>query len=233
MKSKINTQKIKAFFKKNSYYMIMAVCVLAIGAMITVAVVVGSKDTAPTPNEVINPDNGNNLTPQPDINNNGNQDNVTVTPPTDEIPDTGVVNPDPIVFGLPVSAGTIIKDYTMDTLVWSSTLKQYQVHDGIDFNAEDGASVVSVYDGTVIEVSYNALHGNVVKVDHGDGLVTSYSSLEEPSVSVGQIVYKGTKLGTVSTSATAEMSDGAHVHFNVSLDGQTVSPYDYMAMGDK
>ena len=79
MKSKINTQKIKAFFKKNSYYMIMAVCVLAIGAMITVAVVVGSKDTDPTPNEVINPDNGNNLTPQPDINNNGNQDNVTVT----------------------------------------------------------------------------------------------------------------------------------------------------------
>ena len=37
MKSKINTQKIKAFFKKNSYYMIMGVCVLAIGAMITVA----------------------------------------------------------------------------------------------------------------------------------------------------------------------------------------------------
>ncbi|MBR2350223.1 MAG: M23 family metallopeptidase [Clostridia bacterium] len=234
MKSKINTQKIKAFFKKNSYYMIMGVCVLAIGAMITVAVVVGSKGSDATPNEVINPDNNNNnLTPQPGIDDNVNKDDTTVAPPADELPDTDVITPEPIVFGLPVSAGTIIKDYTMDTLVWSSTLKQYQVHNGIDFNAEEGASVVSVYDGTVIDVSYNALHGNVVKVDHGNGLVTSYSSLAGPTVTVGQIVYTGTKLGSVSTSATAEMSDGAHVHFTVSLDGQTVSPYDYMVIGDK
>ena len=221
MKSKVNTQKVKAFFKKYMYYMIMGVCILAIGAMITVAAVVGTKDN--------NPDQ----TP-------GNLDQGTVTPPDDEVvtppddDDTPVdTDPDPIVFTMPVSGGTLVKDYTMDTLVWSTTLKQYQVHNGIDFGGEEGAKVLAVYDGVVLSVSYDALNCNVVTIDHGDGLVTSYSSLSEPAVTVGQIIKQGNELGTISTSATSEMSDGAHVHFSVTLNGAVVSPYDYFAEGDK
>ncbi|MBQ8178527.1 MAG: M23 family metallopeptidase [Clostridia bacterium] len=228
MKVKVNSQKIKAFFKKNMYYMIMGVCVLAIGAMITVAVVVSENEAKvdETPNEVINP--GDNVQQQPDT------DTPVITPPDTDIPDTDVVvKPEPIVFGMPVENGTVIKDYVMDTLVWCNTLKQYQVHGGIDYTAEENASVLCVYDGVVKSVSYDALNGHVVTVDHGNGLVTSYSSLSEPIVAEGQTVYKGSKLSTISTSATKEMSDGAHVHFSVTLNGQTVSPYDYMLTSDK
>lgn len=222
MKSKVNTQKVKAFFKKYMYYMIMGVCILAIGAMITVAAVVGTKDNNPdaTPGDV-----GQDVITPP-------QDDEVVTPPADD--ETPVdTEPDPIIFAMPVTNGTVLKDYTMDTLVWSTTLKQYQVHNGIDFTGEEGATVNAVYDGVVLTVSYDALNGNVVTIDHGDGLVTSYSSLAEPTVTAGQIVKQGNALGTISTSATSEMSDGAHVHFSVTLNGAVVSPYDYFAEGDK
>ncbi|MBO5773219.1 MAG: M23 family metallopeptidase, partial [Clostridia bacterium] len=195
MKVKFNSQKIKAFFKKNAYYMIMGVCVLAIGAMVTVAVVVGeSANTNPTPNENIAPDVN---APTPD------NDTPIVTPPDTNIPDTDVsTEPTPIVFALPVENASVINDYAMDTLVWSSTLKQYQVHGGIDYAGEENANVLCVYDGVVKSVSYDALSGHKVSVDHGNGLVTEYSSLSEPVVAEGQKVYKGSKLATISTSST-------------------------------
>ena len=230
MKVKVNSQKIKAFFKKNMYYMIMGVCVLAIGAMITVAVVVSNNNEPvdETPNQVINPGNNDNIQQQPDT------DTPVVTPPDTNIPDTDVdVKPEPIVFLMPVENGTIIKDYVMDTLVWCNTLKQYQVHGGIDYTAEENAIVVCAYDGVVKSVSYDALNGHKVVVDHGNGLETSYSSLSEPAVAEGQKVYKGTKISTISNSATKEMSDGAHVHFAVTLNGEITNPYDYLLTSDK
>ena len=223
MKSKGNAQKLKAFFKKNIYYIVMIVCILAIAAMITVAVVLGGEETTPVPAP----------TPGDVTDQNPPDDSGTVTPP-DDTPDTPVdVTPEPIVFGLPVAGGTVIKDYAMDTLVWSSTLKQYSVHPGIDYKAAEGASAVAVYDGVVSSVTYDQLNGNVVKIDHGDGLVTIYSSLEEPVVSVGQSVTEGTALGLLGTSATKEMSDGSHLHFEVSLNGEVADPYDYLPAGDK
>ena len=221
MQKKLNLQKLKMFFKKNMYFIIMGVSVLAIGAMITVAVVTSNSnaptDTTPSDTIVIPP--------------------VDDTPVIDPIPDTPVDNtpnePTPIVFIPPVSQGTIIKDYTMDTLVYSSTLKQYQVHNGIDFAGEEGAVAVAVYAGTIENVTYDVLNGTVITINHGDGLVTEYSSLTDPTVSVGQAIIQGTKLGTLSTSATGEMNDGAHLHFTVYENGKIASPHGYFPEGNK
>ena len=221
MQKKLNLQKLKMFFKKNMYFIIMGVSVLAIGAMITVAVVTSNSDapTDTTPSDTIV------LPPVDD------------TPVIDPIPDTPVDNtpnePTPIVFISPVSQGTIIKDYTMDTLVYSSTLKQYQVHNGIDFAGEDGAVAVAVYAGTVENITYDVLNGTVVTINHGNGLVTEYASLADPTVSVGQVVTQGTTLGSLSTSATSEMNDGVHLHFTVFEGGQVVSPHSYLTDGNK
>ena len=219
MKGKVNTQKVKAFFKKNIYYIVMVVCILAIAAMITVAVVLGGKSSVETPDTTIPGD--------------VTEDPGTVTPPDDSGDTPVVTDPEPIVFTLPVSGGTVIKDYAMDSLVWSSTLKQYRVHSGIDFAGAEGAMAVAAYEGVVSEVSYDALNGNVVTIDHGDGLVTVYGSLDTPVVSEGQTVAAGESLGAISTSATNEMSDGSHLHFEVKLNNEIVSPYDYLTIGDK
>lgn len=216
--------KIKAFFKKNVYYIIMGVCILAIAAMVTVAVVASNNQDGPT-DPVINdqqPDD-NKPTENPD-------DNKPTEKPDDNKP---TENPDPIVFGMPVASADIIKDYAMDSLVFSQTLQQYQVHNGIDFGGEEGTAVLAVYDGTVADVTYDVLNGHVVKIDHGDGLVSYYGSLAEPTLKKGDVIKKGATIGTMSTSATSEMADGAHVHFAVYLNGNVVSPYDYLPVGDK
>ncbi len=223
MKRKIDSNKVKAFFKKNAYYIIMGVCVLAIGAMVTVAVITTNQKSEPVQNNVVN-----------DVVEPENEDPVVQPSDTDvDKKDQPVVKPDPIIFALPVKDGTISKDYTMDTLVWSSTLKQYQVHNGIDFTGAEGAKVTAVYAGTVSSVEYDALNGNVVTVDHGNGLKTVYASLSDVKVSNGQKVYAGTELGSISRTSTAEMSDGAHVHFSVYLNNALANPYDYLPQGDK
>lgn len=225
MKGKGNAQKVKAFFKKNIYYIVMIVCILAIAAMITVAVVLGGEETAPTPTP----------TPTPgDVTDQNPPDDSDAVNPGDDDTNTPVDGtPEPIVFIVPVEGATIIKDYAMDSLVWSATLKQYSVHPGIDFQGAEGAVALAAYEGVVTEVTYDQLNGNVVKIDHGDGLVTIYSSLEEPVVTEGQTVEQGAELGVIGTTATKEMSDGNHLHFEVSLNGEICNPYDYLSIGDK
>lgn len=214
---KINAAKVKAFFKKNMYYFIMGICVLAIGAMITVALTAGKT---------------NNDTPL----DQGIPDTPVVTDPDEPVvtPDKpGIVEPDPIVFSLPTETGAVIKDYTMTTLVFSSTLNQYRVHNGIDFAGEAGDKIMAAYAGTVQSVTYDALNGYVVTIAHADGLSTSYGSLDNVAVSVSDKVNAGTVLGEMSVTATAEMSDGAHTHFMVYKDGQITDPYAYLTIGDK
>ena len=220
MEKKVNGQKVKAFFKRNVYYIIMLVAILAIAAMITVAVLTtrnnGNIGDDPSGPAVNTPDDNNPNTP--DDNN----------PNTPNIPD-GPSKPDKIVFTAPVNGGTLVKDYSMDMIIYSSTLKQYMTHDGIDFGGEEGAAVTAVYDGVVESVSYDVLNGYRVVINHGDGLRTIYASLgEKPLVEANQTVKQGTQLGVIGTSATSEMLDGAHVHFAVTVDGKIVNPYDYL-----
>lgn len=208
--------KTKAFLKRNMYYIIMGVCILAIGAMITVALL--TQDKTPVPDPVQND-------PIPDP--AGNDPD-----PVDNNPEEPV--PTPIVFRLPVAnEANVQMDYVMDTVVWWSTLKVYRVHNGIDFAGAETDTAVAAYKGVVRKVEYDALNGHYVEIDHGNGLVTYYGSLSEPAVAVGQQVEAGTVLGNLSTSATAEMKLGPHVHFAVYKDGKVVSPYDYLPEGDK
>ena len=63
---------------------------------------------------------------------------------------------------LPVLNATIYKDYYGDELIYNSTLKQWETHNGIDFQAASGSSVYSILDGKVIDVYSNILEGAVV-----------------------------------------------------------------------
>ena len=219
--------KIRAFLKKNVYYIIMGICLLAIAAMITVTVVTRTQqnsDVTPVgPAENVEPaDNepkDNEPTdPQP-------QDNE----PTDPEPEKPIA----IVFATPVKDANVQKDYSMDTLVWHKTLKQYSVHDGIDFAGADGDDVYAAYSGTVTAVDYDVLNGYVVKIKHNDELTTCYASLNEPTVVVGKTVEKGEKIGTMGLTSGKEYLDGAHVHFSLLKNGEISDPYEYLSLGDK
>ena len=219
----------------------MAVCLLAIAAMITVTVLINNgvikmgEDNLNTdvPNEptINDPVGDNNV----DAGNNGDgnkePDNQQPTNPTPDKPtDT---EPVAVVFASPVTDVNVIQEYSMDMLVWNSTLKHYAVHNGIDFGGADGTNVYCVYDGVVTSVTYDVLNGNTVTIKHGDKLYTTYSSLNEPVVTVGQTVAKGGIIGTMGVTATAEYAMGAHVHFSVTENGNIIDPETYLTLSSQ
>ncbi|WP_344221192.1 M23 family metallopeptidase [Kribbella sancticallisti] len=85
-------------------------------------------------------------------------------------------------------------------------------HTGLDFAAPLGTTVRSVLAGEVIQASYAGAYGRQVKVRHANGTVTSYSHMSEFSVSVGDDVSAGTKVGSIGVTGN---TTGPHLHFEV------------------
>ncbi len=139
-----------------------------------------------------------------------------------------------IEFTLPIKESNILKDYSNSALQYSKTLKQWEAHKAIDFLAEEGTDVYAVLDGKVVEVSYNYLMGNIVKLDVGNGLVVVYKSLSnDVEVENGDTVKKGQVIGHVGNTAKSESGDGAHLHLETWLNGVNVDPNDYLDLGEK
>ena len=238
MEKKASTQKLRAFLKKNVYYIIMAACLLAIAAMITATVLLNnnqSVNNTPVDSGLdVVPTNGDPVDTNKDTDPTENPG--AETKPGDSEPTSTEPDPTPaqsIVFDAPVATVDIGCDYSMDALVWNSTLRHYAVHNGIDFKGEDGTNVLCVYDGVVSSVGYDMLNGYTVTIRHNDTLYTSYGSLNEPTVKVGQNVRKGDVIGTMGNTAGKEYSMGPHLHFSVYENDRATDPYKYMTIAGK
>lgn len=104
-------------------------------------------------------------------------------------------------------------------------------HDGADIAATRGANVVAAGPGKVVAVKKSDLlagFGNYVEIDHGYGYTTRYAHLDDITVRVGEKVLKGFKIGTVGSSGG---SIAPHVHYEVSLNGVTIDPLQYLVQG--
>ena len=103
----------------------------------------------------------------------------------------------------------------------------YYQNAGVDYAKEDGASfdVKAAMSGKVVKATNDQLLGNVVHLEHNDGVVTVYESLEALDVEQGDTVKQGDKLGTAGTN-TFDTDAGVHVHFEVRKDDAPVNPLD-------
>jgi len=101
-------------------------------------------------------------------------------------------------------------------------------HHGIDISRGDG-TIVAAGDGTVIRASYgwNGGYGNIIVVDHGDGLTTLYAHVLDGGlkVSSGQSVTKGQAIALVGSTG---YSTGPHLHFEVRVNGESTDPVAYL-----
>ena len=136
--------------------------------------------------------------------------------------------PVPLVYTWPVK-GTVMTDYSMETLLYSETMGDWRVHTGLDITAAPGSHVFSAAAGTVTAVYDDDLMGTTVVVDHGQGMVSTYSNLQSlPAVEAGDTVYTGSILGAVGSTAIAESASECHLHFELTCDGIHVDPLVYL-----
>ena len=94
-------------------------------------------------------------------------------------------------------------------------------HSGMDFAAESGTPVVTPSAGTVIEMGDFFFSGNLIYIDHGQGLISMFAHLSEINVSPGERVEKGQMVGKVG--ATGRVT-GPHLHWSLGLNGTWIDP---------
>lgn len=151
----------------------------------------------------------------------------------DEQGPTVDVTTQPISFGLPMNEAVIIRDFSGELLQFNETMEKYQAHCAVDLTSED-PTVMAVADGTVIDTDYRYLQGYSVTIEHKDGFVSVYSSLDENlKVGEGDTVTKGQAIGTISTSAANEASYGAHLELTLYQNDQKVDPNSYISLQSK
>ena len=106
------------------------------------------------------------------------------------------------------------------------TLHVEKFHNGIDLASPTGTDIYAAYDGKVVAAAYSSSMGNYVMIDHGDDLYTIYMHASKLYVSTGDIVVKGETIAAVGSTGR---STGPHLHFGVRLNGQYVSPWNYLS----
>ncbi|ROT96225.1 M23 family metallopeptidase [Marinobacter sp. R17] len=98
-------------------------------------------------------------------------------------------------------------------------------HSGVDLAGKEGSDIISVAAGVVTWAGDRYGYGNLVEIDHGNGLRTRYAHCKKVDVSVGDVVEKGQ---VVAQMGSTGRSTGPHVHFEVRRNGKTLDPEDYI-----
>lgn len=119
---------------------------------------------------------------------------------------------------LPVT-GTISSRYGVSSRIRKSN------HTGLDIAATTGTPIKVMADGVVTNASYSGSYGNLVKVDHGNGVETWYAHTSKMYVKKGQEVKAGDEIATVGSTGN---STGPHLHLEIRLNGEHINPQKYV-----
>ncbi len=122
-----------------------------------------------------------------------------------------------MIFPLPRSYYVFTSDYGTR---WG------RLHKGVDIATTKGTPIYAVKSGTVISSGWNSGgYGYLVKINHGNGIVTAYAHCSELYVKVGQEVKQGQTIAAVGSTG---YSTGPHLHFEVIKNGTHVNPVEYI-----
>jgi murein DD-endopeptidase MepM/ murein hydrolase activator NlpD len=109
-------------------------------------------------------------------------------------------------------------------------LGRLALHSGIDFRFAPGEKVRPTAPGKVIAAGWTGGYGNMVEVDHGNGISTRYGHMSEILVKVGDKVDRNDVIGLAGSTGR---STGTHLHYEVRQDGRAVDPIYFMNAGLK
>jgi murein DD-endopeptidase MepM/ murein hydrolase activator NlpD len=102
------------------------------------------------------------------------------------------------------------------------------IHEGLDLGAPSGTAVTATGDGQVVWASWRDRYGNMVEIDHGNGLRTRYAHLSKILVTTGSHVARGNIVGLVGETGR---TTGPHLHYEVRMGEQATNPMKFIAAG--
>ncbi|NTS76579.1 M23 family metallopeptidase [Catenovulum sp. SM1970] len=126
------------------------------------------------------------------------------------------------ISGRPITSGWLSSYYGMRKDPFSGLPA---MHKGIDFAGEEGNKVVATGAGIITWVGERYGYGNLIEIDHGDGLKTRYGHNKAITVSLGDVVTKGQQIGVMGSTGR---STGPHVHYEILKNGKQIDPLKYV-----
>jgi murein DD-endopeptidase MepM/ murein hydrolase activator NlpD len=99
--------------------------------------------------------------------------------------------------------------------------RSYEFHPGMDIDGERGQVVLAPASGTIIKAASTGGYGNMIQIDHGNGISTRYGHLSKIEVSVGDTITRGEEIGLIGSTGR---STGPHLHFELRLNERSINP---------
>lgn len=99
--------------------------------------------------------------------------------------------------------------------------RSYEFHAGMDIDGDRGDIVVSPANGTVVKAGWQGGYGNMIEIDHGNGLSTRYGHLSKIEIQVGDTLQRGQLIGLIGSTGR---STGPHLHYELRLGEKSINP---------
>ena len=231
-------QKVKDFFRKEGFYVILFLCLCLITTVTVVSIKQEKKNNINT--EASNDQQKDKIT----LNVNEDKNVNNEIPNAEQVQDStsknnekeesnnsqAVVSNSTLTFIKPVD-GTLSRGYTYPTPVVISENSQRTIR-GIDVNAPVGTEVKAAAEGTVESAMYNGVEdGMTIVISHPNGVKTKYSNLSKDIyVNEGDSVTADTVLGTVGTTAELYSVEKFGEHLNIQVlnqNNEQINPLQY------
>ena len=125
--------------------------------------------------------------------------------------------------------GDILRKFAQDDLIYSTTLDEWVTHGGIDIKAEKTTVVKASAEGKVKSIKNDPRYGLTVVIEHQNGFSSVYSNLLTAEfIEEGENVKQGQTIATVGNTATFEIADESHLHFEILKNNESIDPELYL-----
>lgn len=99
--------------------------------------------------------------------------------------------------------------------------RSYEFHGGMDIDGNKGDIIVAPANGVVSKAGWQGGYGNLIEIDHGNGLKTRYGHLSKVDVKIGDNVQRSQPIGLIGSTGR---STGPHLHYELRLNDKTINP---------
>lgn len=131
------------------------------------------------------------------------------------------------------AAGSVVKGYAMEVPVFSDTMQDWRVHDGVDIACAVGDTVYAAADGKIGKIWQDPMMGTSLTIIHDGGAVSLYQGLAEEfpfPLAAGDSVTSGQAIAACGNTALIECAEPDHIHYSLQVGGASVDPGEYMPL---